>query len=341
MNSMERVLTTLAFKEPDRLPYFLLFTMHGAKELNLSINEYFSRSDSVVEGQLSLRKKYKHDCYYTLFYASIETEAFGGEVIYQNDGPPNAGKPILHKNNIKQVKIPRVKETPCLKKVLETIKTLKEESKDEVPIISVVMSPFSLPVMQLGFESYLELMQFDEEIFRNLMQLNMEFCIEWANAQLEAGATAICYFDPVSSPTIVPVKQYLQTGWKMAKEAISQIKGPVAVHYASGIAYPILNNTIQSGASVIGISTLDNIEEVKKLSYKKATILGNLDGIKLCSWNLSEVEENVKKLIRKAGKGGGYILSDNHGEIPYQVSEEVLKTISESVQKWGRYPLQF
>jgi len=37
MTSMERVLTTLSHKEPDRVPLFLLATMHGAKELGLSI----------------------------------------------------------------------------------------------------------------------------------------------------------------------------------------------------------------------------------------------------------------------------------------------------------------
>ncbi|MDO9121648.1 MAG: uroporphyrinogen decarboxylase family protein, partial [Anaerolineaceae bacterium] len=62
MTSLERVLTTLSFKEPDRVPFFLLLTMHGAKELGLSIQDYFSKSENVVEGQLRLREKYKHDC---------------------------------------------------------------------------------------------------------------------------------------------------------------------------------------------------------------------------------------------------------------------------------------
>jgi len=42
MTSLQRVLTTLEHKEPDRVPFFLLATMHGAKELGLSIKEYFS-----------------------------------------------------------------------------------------------------------------------------------------------------------------------------------------------------------------------------------------------------------------------------------------------------------
>jgi uroporphyrinogen decarboxylase len=39
VTSMQRVLTTLGHQEPDRVPFFLLLTMHGAKELGLSLQE--------------------------------------------------------------------------------------------------------------------------------------------------------------------------------------------------------------------------------------------------------------------------------------------------------------
>ena len=43
------------------------------------------------------------------------------------------------------------------------------------------------------------------------------FCVDWSNAQLEAGATAICYFDPVSSVSMIPRELYLKTGFEIAK----------------------------------------------------------------------------------------------------------------------------
>jgi uroporphyrinogen decarboxylase len=44
MTPLERTLTSISQKEPDRVPLFLLTTMHGAKELGISIREYFSRA---------------------------------------------------------------------------------------------------------------------------------------------------------------------------------------------------------------------------------------------------------------------------------------------------------
>ena len=57
MTSMERVLTALSHKEPDRVPLFMLLTMHGAKVLGLNIKDYFSKAKNVIEGQLRLRGK--------------------------------------------------------------------------------------------------------------------------------------------------------------------------------------------------------------------------------------------------------------------------------------------
>ena len=342
MTSLQRVLTTLGHQEPDRVPYFLLVTMHGAKELGLSIKEYYSKAAYVAEGQLRMRTKFRHDCLYSFFYAALETEAFGGETIFISDGPPNAGEPIIHKPaDILHLTPPRVAETACLQRVLEAERLLKARAGDEAPIIGVVMSPFSLPVMQMGFEAYLDLMVERPDLFERLMQVNEEFCVDWANAQLTAGATAICFFDPLSSTSMVSREQYLQMGWLSARRTIARIKGPTATHFASGRCLPIINDVAQTGTAIIGVSVNENLKELKTASAGRLTLLGNLNGIEMRRWSPGEAEMAVKNAIAQAGSGGGFILSDNHGEIPFQVPEETLLAISDAVHTWGNYPLDW
>ncbi len=342
MTCMQRVLTTLGHKEPDRMPFFLLVTMHGAKELGLPIKEYFSRAENVVEGQLRLQAKYRHDCLYNLFYAAIEVEAWGSGVIFYDDGPPNSGQPIIRQaEDIKYLEPPQVKETACLRRVLEATRMLKARVGDEIPIIGVALSPFSLPVMQMGFDKYIELMYEQFELFERLMRVNQAFCVEWANAQLEAGATAIAYFDPVSSPGIVPRELYLKTGFQIAQRTLAQIKGPTAIHLGSARSLSIINDLVQTGTAMIGVSKLEDLAEVKAACRGKLAVLGNLSGIEMHRWTPKQAETVVKDAIAKAGPGGGYILADNHGEIPWQTPDEVLLALSEAVHKWGRYPLDW
>jgi uroporphyrinogen decarboxylase len=339
MTSLERVLTTLGHKEPDRVPLFLLLTMHGAKELGLTIPEYFSRGEYVAEGQLRLREKYRHDCYYPFFYAPLEVEAWGGEVIFREDGPANSGIPMIKKpEDILKLRPPVIKGNTCLNKVLKCIEILKARGAD-VPIVGVIMSPFSLPVMQLGFDKYLDLMHERADLFDHLMHINEDFSVAWANAQLQAGATAITYFDPVSSTTIIPRELFLKTGFQIAKRTIARINGPTGYHLASGRCLHIIDDIARLGTAIVGTSTLEDLAEVKLACKAKLTVLGNLNGIEMCRWTRQEAENAVKEALKKAGPGGGFILSDNHGEIPFQVSEDILMTIAETVKRFGNYPI--
>lgn len=342
MNSMQRTLTALGHKEADRVPLFLLTTLHGAKELGLGIEEYFARAENVVEGQMRLLTKYRSDCLNAFFYASIETEAWGGDTHFSPDGPPLCGAPVIHRpEDIDRLQAPRVMQAPGLVRVLEAIRGLKARVGDTVPIIGVAISPFSLPVMQMGFDKYIELIYEQPGRFERLMQVNESFSIEWANAQLAAGATAICYFDPVSSPTIIPRELYLKTGQQVAKRTLAQINGPTATHLASGNALPIMADIADTGTAVVGVSAMEDLGELKTAAAGRVSLLGNLNGVEMRRWTPAKAELEVKRAIAKAGRGGGFILADNHGEIPWQVPDDVLLAIGDAVERWGRYPLDW
>ncbi|MCW5202400.1 uroporphyrinogen decarboxylase family protein [Desulfobulbus sp. US4] len=339
MTSMERVLATLGHQEPDRVPFFLLLTMHGARELGLSIQEYFSKAEYVVEGQLRMRQKYGHDCLFPFFYAAMEAEAFGAETIWFEDGPPNCGAPIIKsENDIRTLQVPEIEDT-CLNMVLEAIRALKKEVGDRVPILGVAISPFSLPVMQMGFSAYIELMYEQPELFNRLMEVNQEFCVNWANAQVQAGATAICYFDPLTSPTMTAPGVHLATGFRIARETLARIDSPTAIHLASGRTLSVVDEIVATGTAAIGVSVMEDLAALKTACRGRLTVLGNLNGVEMRRWTSQQAEEKVREAIGQAGAGGGFILADNHGEIPWQVSEEVLSAISEAVHTWGRYPL--
>lgn len=339
MNSFERTMAAISHTEPDRVPLFLLLSLYGAKEMHMPVRQYFDKPENVVTAQLRMREKYGHDCIYTFFYAPIEVQAFGGEVIFVDDGPPNSGQPVIASfDQISSLALPSVSDTPCLKRVLDATTMLKTEVADTVPIIGVVMSPFSLPVMQLGFDKYLELIHYHPLAFDHLMRLNAEFCVAWANAQLDAGATAICYFNPLASTNMIERERYLATGYPVDKQTIARIKGPTATHLASGITLPVLDDIIKTGSPVLGFSDHDDIAALKAASRGRICLLGNFNGIEMVNWSSTQAERAVRKVIDAAGDGGGLILSDNHGEIPWQVREETLLAIGEAVRTHGNYP---
>ena len=78
-----------------------------------------------------------------------------------------------------------------------------------------------------------------------------------------------------------------------------------------------------------------------KKAENRITLLGNLNAVDMINWDREKTITIVSQLISEAAVGGGFILSDNHGEIPWLVSEDTLLTIAESTEKYGRYPLKW
>ena len=342
MTPMQRVLTALDHKEADRVPFLILSTMHYAKEHKIPLEEYFSKAENVVEGQLAMRKQFGHDCLYPLFSASIEVTAWGGEVMFRADGPPSAGRPFIGApQDIKALRAPSIDESGGVQEMLKTIRLMKHEVQDDVPIFGVAIAPFSLPVMQMGFGPYLDLIADQRGLFHHLMAVNEEFCASWANAQLEAGATSILYVDPMSSPRLVPKSWYLELGYPIAKRMIESINGPVATSFASESCLPIIDEVATTGTVGVGVSSEEDLAKLKAACRGKLTVIGNLNGLEMRRWTQSETERHVKAAIAQAGSGGGFVLADNHGEIPFQVPHETLLAISEAVRKWGKYPLEW
>jgi uroporphyrinogen decarboxylase len=124
-------------------------------------------------------------------------------------------------------------------------------------------------------------------------------------------------------------------------ETLRRIHGPTAIHLASGLGLGIADDIAATGAVGVGVSALEDLAEWKAAAHGRITLLGNLNGVEMRRWTPAQAESEVKRAIAKAGRGGGFILADNHGEIPWQVPDEVLLAIRDAVDRWGRYPLDW
>ncbi len=337
-SSTERVAAAMSHQVSDRVPVFLGLTYQGARELDMRIDTYLSRAEHVVRGQLQLQKKFKHDCVSPFFYAAIESEAFGGEVVYFEECPPNAGEPFIKtESQILKLVAPTISECPCLVKGLQAIVGLKAVVGNEIPILGTVIAPFSLPVMQVGFERYIELLYERPDLVKRLLQVNEIFCIEWAKAQFKAGATAISYVDPCASANIIETNLYQEMGLTIARRVVSACGGAMAFSLASEKCGPILPLIQQTGVKAVTLGYKDDISQIKEKAGTDLTLVGNLNGIEMCRWSEKELEQKVKQVLEAGQSGGGFIFSESTGDLPYQVGDDLIFALMNAVDQWGRF----
>lgn len=341
MTAMARVLTILERGIPDRIPFFLPVTMHGAPACGLSIEEYFSGPELIIEAQLHFQRRFGHDALVGYTFAAREAEAFGQPPIYYTDGPPNAGAPCVREfADIDRLRPPRILDCPGLQSSLAVQRGLKAAAGKTIPIIGLALSPFSLPVMQMGFDAYLRLMHEDEPRFLRLMEINAAFCVDWINAQLAAGATTVVFYDPVGSSTIVSDDLYQRLCLPVEREVVAQANGPLVAHFAGASALSRVDALCSLGFPIVCVSTFEDLAEAKAVCKGKIALGGNLNAIAMRNWDTATAEAEIRSAIRKGGPGGGFLLTDNHGEIPFQVPLAVLDTIAATVHREGGYPLQ-
>lgn len=335
-----RVAEALGHREADRVPFFLPATMHGARLLGVPLPEYYGSAELMARGQLRLRERLGHDAVSCSICAAAEVEPFGGEVLLFEDGPPNAGEPPLRSAaDIERLRPPDPGDFPALRRTLALASALRQRLGDEVPIMGGAVAPFSLPALQLGLGRWFEILEDAPGLAERLVRVNEVFCASLGNALLAAGAGAVGLGEPLASPSMVPAERYRELGLPALRRTIAAIRGPVAVSTASAPCAAVAADLAGAGAVAVGVSGADDLAEVKRRLRGRAAVIGNLDGIRMRRWSAAEAERAVQAALAAAGPGGGFVLSEHHGEVPFQVPQEVLEAVADAVRRWGNYPL--
>lgn len=340
LTSWARLGAAMRGEEPDRVPFFLPVTMHGARAVGLPLRDYLARPADVVEGQLRLRRRLGHDMLYGFLHASLEVEAFGGRSIAYDDGPPNAGEPPLRgAADVLALSPPRPEEAPGLRRTLEVIRGLAAAARGECPVVGVVIAPFSLPAMQLGLPRWFELLHEQPGVAARLLAVNEAFTAAWAGLQVAAGAGPIVFFDPVSSPELVPEGVYRALAFPSLRRCLAAIRAPVVLDLASAPCLARAPDAIAAGAAAIGGSPFEPLADLKAACGDRLTLLGGLDSVTLASATPAQAAAAARAAIRALAPGGRFVLCEHHGEIPWQVPEAVLDAVAATVLEQGQYPL--
>ena len=335
LTSIERIQKAISCEPQDRPPLLLLFSYWGAKYNNMSVKDYFNSPLIVGRTQIELQKKFGHDCYYVSYYAALEIELMGGCAEFRDTFAPVVEKPIIRTiADLEKLKIPDFNAHLSAKKMNETIKYIKENGDKTVPIIGVVLSPFSIPIMQLGFSKYLDLFLNDQEFLGKLYQYNIKFSTAWAQFLVNSGVDILLYFNPFASRSISTREMYESFGYEIDKAIRANIKIPLIYHTASASSLELFSSIIDIGFNGCCISNDEDISYATRLAKGKMLIAGNLNGLEMVNNEISLIRDNVQEILKAYNDFGNIIVSDNHGEILWGTSEQMIISLLEEISAY-------
>jgi len=267
----------------------------------------------------------------------IPVEAMGMRLEFSDKEGPILREPIRNKSAVEKLIIPDTEEDMPF--VPETIKILRKELENKVPLIGFSGAPFTLATYMIeggtskNFLNTKKMMFQYSGAFNYLMEKLTDTILSYLSAQIKAGAQAVQIFDTWAG-MLSPV-EYKEFALPYVKKTISELKkeGVPVIYFVNDCA-GILREVRKSGADVTGIDWRIDISDAIKRLGKKMIVQGNLDPCELFLPK-EKLEERIKDILWKGESAKGHIFNLGHGVLPETPVENVIAMV-EAVHKYGK-----
>lgn len=219
-------------------------------------------------------------------------------------------------------------EKPSMKVVLEALSILRKHVGGQVAIWGKVMGPWTLSYHMAGTQNFLLQvgMGEKEKVYRMLRQL-MPVTIQFANAQLKAGADAVVLADHATGNLVGPYtyEEYLLP---IHQEITSRIGGPVILHVC-GNCTDRLHLFARSGVDAYHFEWQVDAQEAVRRTGGTISLVGNVNNPRAL---LQGTPEDVYQQARYA-IGAGVDIVGPECAIPLATPLENLKAIVEAARE--------
>ncbi len=220
--------------------------------------------------------------------------------------------------------------------VLETIRILKKELSNRVPLIGFSGAPFTLAAYMIeggtsrSFVNTKRMMFGSPLLFFQLMELITDVTISYLRAQIRAGVQAIQIFDTWAG--ILTREDYDVYALPYVSRIFKALEGSgVAGIYFVYNGGHLIESMARSGADVIGLDWRIDIETAVSRLGRDVTLQGNLDPCVLFLPE-EEIKARIDSVLRQGRKARAHIFNLGHGilpEIPYKKAKLMVDLIHE------------
>ncbi len=345
MSSYERVMTSVAHKEPDRVPFMPFAQTFSAKVAGIPFSQYVSKAEKFVEGQIKAYKMFGWDALCFSSDVGMYAEACGAKIEFPYDDVPRIAKPVLSHANLyedfKKLDLPNPKKAGRLTESINAIEMAKKELGDLVPLIGWTEGPFQGVTLLSGADPMQLFYVLDHpDEFREMLDWYADFEIEVARAMYEAGADIIGVGE--TAAYFMSPKFFEEFCLKPEKKACQAIKkmGMIPLIHCCGYVPQCIHFAVETNpGGAIQFDYQVDLAWAKNVLANKVTIMGNLNYNKLTNSDTQGVYEDCREHIKIAAKGGGFWLAFGC-EIPRELPIENMRTIMRAVKTIGKYPIK-
>jgi uroporphyrinogen decarboxylase len=344
MSGLERVLTALKCKEPDRVPHF----ERVAKRVIEGILPGASYEDLVeyldLDGIRFIDRTHSWSYEVVDEARRVKRDQWGGLVRYTTEDNPIPFEPAIRsEKDLDNYVLP----DPDEEWRYEYLKQVVKRFKGERAIVVGVTDIFALGRENfLGDVGYFRAMVKNPDLIDRVNELLLSYQLRYIKNCIELGADVL-WINGDWAMTEKPMvsRQFAQRFLTPPLQKLVEYAhswGVPCIKHTDGNIWPIYDLILDTG--VDGLHPIDpmagmDIGEAKAKFGDRVCLCGNVScAFSLVSGTEEEVRQETKEVIRKAGRGGGLICMSSNS-IHSGVKPANYLAMVKAIREFGQYPL--
>lgn len=236
LTSLERVSLSLQRKEVDRIPAVPLVCGASYRVLGTRYDKWSTDAEIATKSLLAAQELIGQDAFLLLVDLSVEAADFGQELIfpkYSTAYPDFNNQLVSTVDEYSKVKKVNPRETKRMKQVIDIIEGLSKAKGTEVAILGFIYGPLGVLSQMRGHKDlFTDLIRHPEEVLA-AVDIITDVLVEYAIAQVEAGAHSVCIDPLYSSSTVLSNKTWEKFEGPYLKriaDAIRKTGAAVTIH---------------------------------------------------------------------------------------------------------------
>ena len=236
LTSLERVSLTLQRKEVDRIAAVPLVCGASYRVLGTRYDKWSTNAEIATKSLLAAQELIGQDAFLLLVDLSVEAADFGQELLYPkySTAYPDFNNQLINTTDeYNKVKKINPRETKRMKQVIDIIKGLSKAKGNEVAILGFIYGPLGVLSQMRGHKNlFTDLIRHPQEVLA-AVDVITDVLVEYAKAQVEAGAHSVCIDPLYSSSTVLSKKTWEKFEGPYLKriaDAIREAGAAVSIH---------------------------------------------------------------------------------------------------------------
>lgn len=309
MTSFERVMNRFAGKPVDRIPNFSLVMMFAAKLVGVSYGQYCADHQYLVDGAFRCHEQFGFDMVCAISDPMREAEGFGANVILPDEGVPYS--PVMRLQKLSDIDTLKVIDPDSGRRMhdrLEAVRRMKERAGGDIPVVGWVEGALAescdLMKMQQVFINMID----EPEAIAHLLDICTQQAILFSLAQVQAGADIIGIGDAATSligPSLY--EQFVLPYQQKMIRTIHDAGAKVKLHICGNLT-PVLELVAQTGADMIDLDYMVDMEKAARIFPGDCCICGNFDPVEIMLQGTPEsVHEATCKCMALDSKNNNFV----------------------------------